>query len=262
MSTQPASEKRRREARARGQVAVSPLLCGAGALAGAALGLAWSWKSARDALLALAGRAWSGAASAGAQSWSSLAAGGAAASGTGAGEAGASGALAGGVGASFAPVVGLDEVLAGVAQVAVPIALAGLLGALLIGLAQTRGLLAGRAIGQPALARPPRLLPWALVVALVAIAYHRAQQLLGPLAQAGAVGPVAALAQEALAGGAARALLLFGGFGLGDWAWRRARLERALRMTRAELEQERREEEADPRMKAERRRRHEDQGTA
>jgi flagellar biosynthetic protein FlhB len=43
--------------------------------------------------------------------------------------------------------------------------------------------------------------------------------------------------------------------GLGEWAWRSARLRAALSMSRAERERERREDEGDPRLRAEQRRR-------
>src|SRR5262249_49913506 len=58
MSELPPSERKRAAARARGQVAVSPLACAAGALGGAVLASFYGWPGAK--LLGLARRAFGG----------------------------------------------------------------------------------------------------------------------------------------------------------------------------------------------------------
>ncbi|HEX9100546.1 MAG TPA: EscU/YscU/HrcU family type III secretion system export apparatus switch protein, partial [Polyangia bacterium] len=59
----------------------------------------------------------------------------------------------------------------------------------------------------------------------------------------------------ALASLTARALVVVALAGLGEFAWRRARLAEALSMSRGEAERERREDQGDPRLRAEQRRR-------
>jgi flagellar biosynthesis protein FlhB len=214
----PASEGRRREARARGAVAVSPIACAAGALAGVAL-TAWLGPGA-GALLAFARRAFSAPAQP----------------------------------AHAAEL--LPAALETASSVITPIALGAAVGALAFGLVQTRGLFAPRAIGQRAPVRASRALPWALAAALALLAVSALRALLPALAGARELGTVGETLKSRLPPLGVRALILFAAAGLGDWLWRRARLERTLRMTRAEAEAERRRDEANPTVAAELRHRH------
>ena len=218
----PPSEKRRREARARGQVAVSRLLTGAGAAVGAVVALAFTGGAAAERVLQLARRAFAG---------------------------------------ELSSELALAELAATVARVALPVALLAWLGAAAVGLAQSGGLFTLGAFQRSGGAdergeRPSRAIPWALVVALVLLGLMVARTIGAALARADGIPAATAIVQDALSRLVPRALLLLAAAGLADWAWRRLRLERALRMTRAERERERREEEGDPRLAAERRRRH------
>jgi flagellar biosynthesis protein FlhB len=216
VSELPPSEKRRAAARARGDVAVSPLACAAGALGGAALALVCT--SSGVQLIGFAREMFGRAA---------------------AGETG--GALA--------------QVRALLSSALLPVALGAAAGALLVGVAQTRGLFALRAVGARPLVRGSRAVGWMLAAALAMLGVAAARAVLPALAHARGLAAVAWVARAAATATLPRVLLLFGAAGLGDWAWRRLRLERALRMSRAEAEAERREEEADPRVAAEARRR-------
>jgi flagellar biosynthesis protein FlhB len=135
--------------------------------------------------------------------------------------------------------------------------LSAALGALAIGLAQTRGLFTLKAIGRRKdLEREGRSTAWALAACLVLLGVLVARELAVGFARSRGTDGAVTIVLHALGRLGPRALLLIAAAGLGDWAWRRLRLERALRMTRGEVERERREEEGDPRLKAERRRRH------
>jgi flagellar biosynthesis protein FlhB len=198
-------------------VAVSPLLCAAGALGGATLALVYASPGAR--LIGFARDAFAGAAD------------------------------------PSHPAVTARDALSTVIALVLPICAGAALGALAVGLAQTRGLFAPRAVGARPLVGGPRAVPWMLAAALALLGVGAARALLPSLRQAHGLIGVGLLARAAARATLPRVLLLFGAAGLGDWAWRRLRLERALRMTRAEAEAERREEEADPRLAAEIRRR-------
>jgi flagellar biosynthesis protein FlhB len=222
----PPSEKRRREARARGQVAVSPLLTAAGATIGGVVAIGFTGRDAAERLLQLARRAFGGE-------------------------------LANGQGLGN---LLLGEVAATVARVALPVALAAWLGAVAVGLLQSGGLFTlgvfGRAGGaERAGERASRAIPWGLAAALVLLGARVARTIGAALARTDDLPAATAVVADALFSLVPRAVLLLLAAGLGDWAWRRLRLERALRMTRTERERERREEEGDPRLRAESRRR-------
>ncbi len=222
--TLPPTETRRSEARARGEVVVSPA-----AQAGAAIaaGAAWIYFGAPGAIarvVELARTCWSGE--------------------------------------NF-PVGDLGWTLA---RVALPACLAAWAGAVAAGAIQTRGLFTARAFSHRKRPADDAALPaiaWAAALALALLgvmaaragAYALAQSPseTGALASSGRAISALAFALRWLA---PRALGVLAAAALADWAWRRLRHERALLMTRAELEAERREEEGDPRLRAERRRRH------
>lgn len=213
----PPSPRRLREARARGEVAHAPLLSAAAALAGAAVATALMARPAAARLMALGRAAWGG---------------------------------------ELDGAAALERVLPTVAAVALPIAMAAAAAALAAGLAQTRFLFAWGAFARrrdedEGLAATT----WAaaLATALVLLAAGRA--LVAALARADATATVLAATVDALEGAVPRAILVVALAGLGDFAWRRARLLDALSMTRAEAERERREDEGDPRLRAEQRRR-------
>ncbi len=212
------SEKRRREARARGLVAVSPLATGAGALTGAVLAFLFGAPAAWARIGELGRRAFS----------------------------------------AELPVDGaLSEVMSVTARVALPVAIAAFVGALVAGLVQSGGLFTLGAIGRRNQnGREGRVMPWALAAALVMLGVLIARAVAAGLVRASGTDAVSAVMMEAFGRLAPRAILLVCAGGLGDWAWRRLRVERALRMSRADAERERREEEGDPRLRAERRRRH------
>jgi flagellar biosynthesis protein FlhB len=217
MSELPPSESRRREARAQGRVARSPLASGAGALAGAAFAL-WASSGAGALLSGYATRMWSGQAE---------------------------------------PGDALTTGLAVAARVVLPIALAAWAGGWLIGLAQTRGLFTLGAFGRRKRdpAERAAAVPWALATALVLLAIMAARHLGTALSRAATLDATRAAVLDGVAALLPRALLLLVAAGLGDWAWRRVRLDRSLWMTRAERDRERRQQEADPRLRAEARRR-------
>jgi flagellar biosynthesis protein FlhB len=218
----PPSEKRRREARERGEVAQSSLATGAAALAAGAAAVAL------------------GGAAAGAQ-------------------------IAQLMRASFAgaqpPTAALADAGWLLFRLAAPVLAAAWLAAVLAGLAQTRGLFTAGAFrrrapwppwGEAAQGWPA----WALAAALALVVAAGAARFAAALAHADTVGAATRAAGEALRTLALRAAGLFALAGVVDYLVRRARLERALEMTRAEREAERREEEGDPRLRAEQRRRH------
>jgi len=221
-ATLPPTEKRRDEARAAGRVPVTPLGSAAAALLAGGL-IAWATSaSGAGRVVALAKQAWTG---------------------------------------SLDGAAAMGLVLPAVARTALPIALGAWLAAIAIGALQTRGLLAlgaFRRADDPARFDEHALAPvaWALAAALLALTLLQLRSTARGLAHAEGI---AGAAQVVLAGFGAivpRALALFAAAALGDWAWRRVRYERSLLMTRAEVERERREESGDPRLRAERRRRH------
>jgi flagellar biosynthesis protein FlhB len=228
----PPSAKRLREARAEGNVAYSPLLAAAAALAAGTLALALTARAATGRVTALARHAWGRAASVHASEPLRE--------------------------AIREPI---REIVPMLSAILLPILLAIGSAALLAGLAQTRGLFAWRALGRPRRdgngdgdeALP--LVAWAtaLLLALVLVVPLRAVLVAG--ARATTLDGAVAAALHGLAALAPRALVVLALAGLGDFAWRRARLMQALAMTRAERERERREEEGDPRLRAEQRRR-------
>jgi flagellar biosynthesis protein FlhB len=217
----PPTEKRRDEARAAGRVVVTPLGSAAAALAAGAL-IAWATSTGgAGRVVALARQAWSG---------------------------------------SLDGAAAMALALPALARVALPIALGAWLAALALGALPTRGLLtlgafrrSGEARGDEHALQP---VAWALAAALLALALVELRSTARGLAHAEGLAGAARVVLAALAALVPRALLLVGAAALGDWAWRRVRHERALLMTRAELERERREEQGDPRLRAERRRRH------
>jgi flagellar biosynthesis protein FlhB len=213
----PPSEKRRREARARGQVAHSPLLTSAAALAAASLA---AWATGRGAAARL-------------------------------GEL-----LRRALGGGLAPTRALDEALRAGAAIVLPIAGAAWLAAALAGAAQTGGLFTVGALGHRRADAERQAMPWLLAAALGLVLALSAAPTARALAPATSVGGAATATAATLAALAWRALVVFAACGLFDFALRRAAVERALEMTRAEHERERREEEGDPRLRAERRRRH------
>jgi type III secretory pathway component EscU len=136
---------------------------------------------------------------------------------------------------------GLPQVLSTVSWIVLPVAGAALAAAAAAGAAQTGGLFTLGAFGKKARDDDSGLLAWGLAGSLILFAILSGRNALVGL--------------PALSGLWPRAVLLFAAAGLGDFLLRRARLERSLSMTRAERRAEQREEEGDPRLKAERRRR-------
>jgi flagellar biosynthetic protein FlhB len=136
---------------------------------------------------------------------------------------------------------GLSQALSLGSWIVLPIAMAALAGAAAAGAAQTRGLFTLGAFERRAREEAAGFMGWALAAALILFAVLAGRNALAGL--------------PALDGLWPRALLLFAAAGAADFVLRRARLERALAMTRAERRAEQREEEGDPRLKAERRRR-------
>ncbi len=223
----PASPRRLREARARGEVAQAPTLTAAAALAGGALALALMARPAAARLVVLARGAWDGAATGGA------AAGGAAAGGAAAG-----------------------EIVPALAEMVLPIALAAFGAALVAGLSQTRFNFAWGAVGR----RRDEPEPWVLTsfaaaAALLLLLLGGGRALVASLARADGWTAAVEVTAAALGPLTARALGIVALAGLGEFAWRRAQLLDSLSMSRAEAERERREDQGDPRLRAEQRRR-------
>lgn len=208
------SERRQRAARQAGEVAVSPLLTWAGALGAAGIALVVTGPAAAARLGLLLERAFQ------------------------ARELAGLGTLA----------------LQTFARVALPVLIAAWLGALAVGLVQTRGLVTLGALGRRRRERGTAL-RWALAAALMILAIGAVHDVLSALGRAAAPRTAAQAVRDALGRLGPRALLLVFAAGLGDWAWRRLRLERSLEQTRAERARERREDEGDPQVKAEARRR-------
>jgi flagellar biosynthesis protein FlhB len=213
----PPSPRRLREARARGEVAYAPSLTMAAALGAGALALVLTARPAASRVTALARVAWSG-----------------------------------GVDATAA----VRELVPTLAATALPIALAALAGALAAGLAQTGFLFAPGALGQRR--DEPEPLPatsLAAAAALVLVALAGGRTLVASLARADSWAAAATVTATALGNLAPRAIAVVALGGLAEWVWRRAAFTTALSMTRAEAERERREDEGDPRLRAEQRRR-------
>jgi flagellar biosynthesis protein FlhB len=211
----PPSARRLREARARGEVAHSSLLSAAAAVGAAALALALTARPAAGRLIALAQKAWSGGGDA-------------------------------------------RDILPSLAALALPIVLAAAVGAFVAGLAQTRALFAWGALGRHGPhndGEPLAATSWAAAAALVLVLVGGGRVLVASLGRADGALVAATATLAALGSLTARAVVVIALAGLGDFAWRRARLQAALSMTRAEVERERREDEGDPRLRAEQRRR-------
>jgi flagellar biosynthesis protein FlhB len=141
--------------------------------------------------------------------------------------------------------------------IVLPVALAAFAAALVAGVAQTRGLVAFGALG-----RRRRADDDALPLVGIAASLTLAIVLLAPLAfvirsgaRASDLPSLLSVALASLGMLAPRALILLALAGLADFAWRRQRLTAALSMSRAEREAERRQDEGDPRLRAEQRRR-------
>jgi flagellar biosynthesis protein FlhB len=215
----PASDKKRRAARREGDVPASPLVPAAAGWLGAAVALA---TTARGSAALVA--AWSRRAFAGDVELSRV----------------------------------LYDALALLARVALPVVVAAWLLAALAGAAQTRGLFTLRALRrrQPDDDGARSVVGWLLALGFVALLATVLRDLARALAHLRTVDQAARLVAETAGSLAPRAVLLLAAFALGDLALRWFAWERALQMTRAEVERERREEEGDPRLRAERRRRH------
>ena len=224
----PASARRLREARARGEVAHAPTLTAAAALAGGALALGMTAPSAATRVLALARASWGGVAASGVATTGGAA--------TGAATA--------------------EQIVPVLAAALAPVAAGAFVAALVAGLAQTRFLFAWGALGrrrdEP---EPMAATSFAAAAALVLVTLAGGRALFASLARADSLTTAATATALALGPWAARAIAVVALAGLGEWAWRSAQLREALSMTRAEAERERREDEGDPRLRAEQRRR-------
>lgn len=186
---------------------VSPLLSAAGALAGAVVAVAAVAAERSPPLLARAVEAFSGRLD----------------------PATAAGSLVGELGGLVLPVAG-----------------GAFVGALLVGMAQTRGRLRLRA--RLADRRERQTMPWALAAALMVAVVMTARAVAPSLARTEGLAAALSSSWDALARLAPRALLLFFAAGLADWALGRLGRDRA---ENGERDRDR----ADPRLAAERRRR-------
>lgn len=149
-----------------------------------------------------------------------------------------------------------SSILPTVATITMPPVLAAAAAALVAGLAQTRALIAWGALGRRGDdGEPVAAASWAAAAALVLVLIGGGRALVAALGRADGVLAVTTATAAALASLTARAVVVIALAGLGDLAWRRARLTAALSMTRAEVERERREDQGDPRLRAEQRRR-------
>ena len=104
-------------------------------------------------------------------------------------------------------------------------------------------------------AKPWAATSFAAAAALVLVALAGGRTLVASLGRAEGWATAANVTATALGGLAARALVVIALAGLSELAWRRTRLIAALSMSRADAERERREDEGDPRLRAEQRRR-------
>jgi flagellar biosynthesis protein FlhB len=236
--TEPPSEKRLRDARARGEVAQSRELTGAAVFLGAGALLAWTWPTLIGQLR---------------------------------------GTLATALQLAPArlpsPASALDAGLRGLTAAALPLLLGAFLLALLAGFAQVGPLLSlhpllpslrrldpsrnlGRVLGGAALLELCKT-----VVKIAGIGYVAASALWDQLPRILATlgGPPEALL-DAVAGGAgaiaARAAIVVALIAVADLLYQRYAFRRRLRMTKAEVQREQKESEGDPHHKAERRRVH------
>jgi flagellar biosynthetic protein FlhB len=198
----PPTPRKLEEARRQGQVAHSPLLTGAAALAAGALALLAISGPAARRLAELFRRAMTG---------------------------------------QIAVENGAREVLSAVSWIVLPVAVAALAAAAAAGAAQTQGLFTLGAFGQRERDEETGLVGWGLAAALGLFAVLSGRNALKGLPALNGLWP--------------RAVVLFAAAGAADLLLRRARLWRSLSMTVAERRAEQREEEGDPRLKAERRRR-------
>jgi flagellar biosynthesis protein FlhB len=212
----PPSAKKLREARARGEVASSPLLSAAAALSAGAAALALTARPAAARLLALARQCWAEASPATCRA---------------------------------------SDAASTIAGLVLPVALAACAAAWLVGLVQTGALFSVRALGRRGDQQALPAVAWGAAAGLALIAAAAIRAFLLALGSAQGLAADISAARAALASLVARSLALLALAGVADWAWRRARLRRALAMTRAERERERREDEGDPRLRAEQRRR-------
>ncbi|MCA1665771.1 MAG: EscU/YscU/HrcU family type III secretion system export apparatus switch protein, partial [Myxococcales bacterium] len=150
----------------------------------------------------------------------------------------------------------LGELVPAVTAMVVPVALGAFAAALIAGLAQTRMNVAWGAIGQ----RRDEPEPWAATsfaaaAAIVLLALGGGRALVGALVRAEGWAATVSVTAVALSSLTVRALVVVALAGLGESAWRRTQLAAALSMSRAEAERERRQDEGDPRLRAEQRRR-------
>jgi flagellar biosynthesis protein FlhB len=216
----PPSAKKLREARARGLVAHSPLLSAAASLAAGAAALALTARPTAARLLALARHCW---------------------------------------GEGAASTFRVADLASLVASIVLPVVLSACIAGWVVGLVQTGALFSLRALARrgpfPGDDRALPTVAWAAAAALVLIAVGAARSWVAALAHAEGLSAGRAATVGALASWTWRALVLLALAGVADWAWRRVRLHRSLAMTRAERERERREDEGDPRLRAEHRRR-------
>ena len=213
MSDLPPTPARRREARARGDVAISPLLVAGGALGGAGLAIALAWQRIVASLTALA--------------TASI------------GESPESVPWRAALWWCLLPALG-----------------GALIGALATGIVQTRALFTFGTLGWRREARPSVWLGLllgggVLVLALLALRALVAALILAPPR----LDAVVAAFTNTAAAYAPRVLLLVAAVGLAELGRRRASLERALSMTRAERRAEARSDGPDPRVRAETNRR-------
>jgi flagellar biosynthetic protein FlhB len=215
----PPSARRLEEARRRGDVAVSPALLGAAALAGGAGVLVVAAPASWQRLLLFARRAFT---------------------------------------LDAAPAELLADGERALAAVLAPFAVGAVAAALVAGLVQTRGLvtlapLAPRAPQRRAVDGALRALLLAIAAAAATAAAFGLEADVARRLLHGTASLADAL--PALGRAVVRVAVMMIGAGVVDWLVRAAAARRALWMTRDEVERERREDEGDPRTAAERRRR-------
>lgn len=221
----PPSQRRREEARRRGDVAVSPVLVGWVALLAAVLSVGLTGPAIAGRLSAFTRRS-----------------------------------IAAGFGRDPVPAALLDESVGLLIGCLGPVLLAAWAAAVAAGVVQTRGLLTLAPLAPDLRRRPADGALRALALAVIAAAATAlALRMEGDLALRAAAAPgawVLGATLEALARVALRVGLVMVAAGGVDLLMRYQRRERGLLMTRGEVERERRDEEGDPRLAAERRRRH------
>jgi hypothetical protein len=214
MSDLPPTPARRREARARGDVAVSPLFIAAGAFGGAGLSVALAWSRITAALTQLAGAS---------------------------------------IGVEAPENLPWRAVLW---WCLVPALAGALAGALAIGLLQTRALFSFGTLGWRRETPPSTWLGLLLAGGVLVLSLLALRALVAALILAAPrLDAVVGAVTTTVAAYAPRFLLLIAAVGLAELARRRARLERALSMSRAERRAEARSDGPDPRLRAETNRR-------